>query len=91
MAQEIFKSPLTQAKALNPSLRDRWNKYIKYGIGSGTNVDKWNKEIEEIESQLPFADQKEHDRWLDLGVAWKGEPEWLDLTDELLKRAETKL
>lgn len=71
-----------------PTLRDRWNKYINEGIGSGDNVDYWNQELEDIETLLPFKDQKEHDTWLNQGAAWKGEPEWLDLTEQLIKKYE---
>ncbi len=72
----------------NLPLRDRWNRYINEGIGSGENIDYWNNEIMDIEKQLPFKDQPEHDKWLNMGATWMGEPEWLNMTDELLKRYE---
>lgn len=72
-------------EATQPSLKERFDKYIKYGF-SGKNVDKWNKEIEDIESQMPFKDKAEHDKWLDMSAAWKGEPEWLDMTYDIIKR-----
>lgn len=89
MAQ-VFKTPIEQAQNLTktPSTREKWNKYLKYGL-RGTNPKKWNSTIEEIESELPFANEIEHQKWIDLGSLWKGEPEWLNLTEELLKRQET--
>lgn len=86
-----FDNPKDKQNALNrldrvyPSLKDRFDKYIKYGF-RGNNVDKWNKEIEDIESQMPFKDKAEHDKWLDMSAAWKGEPEWLDMTYDIIKR-----
>ena len=71
-----------------PSLRERWNRYIDEGIGSGEDTDYWNQEIIDIESQLPFKDDEEHKRWSDQAATWMGEPEWLNLTDELIKRYE---
>lgn len=83
-----FKSPVDLANNIvEPSLRERWNKYLKYGM-RGTNPDKWNVEIQEIEKMLPFKDDAEHKLWLDRGTAWKGEPEWLDQTNELIDRYE---
>ena len=69
------------------NLRERWNDYIDFGIGDGERPEMWNDEIIDIEKQLPFKDQAEHDLWLNRGSAWKGEPEWLDQTEELLTRA----
>lgn len=80
---ETYRSPSLYIN--EPSLKDRFDKYIKYGF-SGKNVDKWNKEIEDIESQMPFKDKAEHDKWLDMSAAWKGEPEWLDMTYDIIKR-----
>lgn len=71
----------------NRTLRDRWNNYLDNGF-LGDNVDYWNNEAVEIEKQLPFKDQPEHDKWLNMGATWMGEPEWLNMTDELLKRYE---
>lgn len=87
MAQ-IFKNPLEQANSIAPeTTRSKWNRYFKHiGDGNPRTVDKYNKLIEEIESELPFKNQEEHDKWSNLGAAWKGEPEWLDLTDEILSR-----
>lgn len=70
-----------------PTLRERWNKYLKYGM-RGTNVDKWNKEMEYLDSKLPFKNKEEHDKWVQMGDVWKGDSEWLEMTDEILKRTE---
>lgn len=87
---QIFKSPLAQSESLMPSLRDRWNRYLDKGIGAGENIDYWNKEIEDIESKLPFENDEEHKKWLDLSATWKGEPEWPELTNKILDRIDNK-
>ena len=89
MAQ-TFKSPLDQANAIAPeTTRSKWNRYFKHiGDGNPRTIDKYNKLLGEIESELPFKDQAEHDHWLDLASLWKGEDEWPTLTEELIKRGE---
>lgn len=67
------------------TLRQRYNDYLRNGF-SGKNTDKWNKEIEFIESKLPFKDEQEHQKWLDMASNWKGEPEWINMTNELIDR-----
>ena len=87
MAQ-VFKSPLAQANALKPeTTRSKWNRYLKNGF-KGTNVDKYNALIGEIESELPFESEEQHQKWLDLGSTWTGEDEWPSLTESLLKVGE---
>lgn len=91
MAQEIFKSPLEQANALSKpeTLRHKWNRYMKNGFtGNPRTIDKYNKLFGEIESELPFVDQKEHENWSNLASLWKGEAEWPQLTEELISRSE---
>ena len=85
---EVFKNPAQQANDMaKKSLRERWNKYFKYGM-RGTNVDKWNKELEDIENELQFNDDEEHDKWLQMSDIWKGESEWPDMTSEIISRGE---
>ena len=67
------------------TLRQRYNEYLKNGF-SGKDIDKWNEEIEFIESKLPFKDEQEHQKWLDMASNWKGEPEWINMTNELIDR-----
>lgn len=91
MAQ-VFKNPMDQAKAMNPSTREKWNKYMRNGFtGNPRTIDKYNKLLGEIESELPFRDKAEHDKWLDLGSTWKGEAEWPDMTKMLLYRQENPI
>ena len=89
MAQ-VYKSPLEQSNALAPeSTRSKWNRYFKHiGDGNPRTVDKYNKLIEEIESELPFENEQEHQKWLDLGASWKGEDEWPQLTESIIARKE---
>lgn len=67
------------------NLRDRWNNYINEGF-EGVDTDYWNKEIADIESQLPFENEEEHKNWSNQGASWMGEPGWLDLTEKILGR-----
>lgn len=89
MAQ-VFKSPLDQANAIKPeTTRSKWNRYFKHiGDGNSRTVDKYNALIGEIESELPFESEEQHQKWLDLGSTWMGEDEWPALTESLLKTAE---
>lgn len=65
--------------------RQKWVEYLAHGF-DGNNVEYYNNLIMEIEQELPFKNQREHDKWLQLGMIWKGESEWLKLTETLLKR-----
>ena len=67
--------------------REKWKKYLDYGM-RGTNIDHWNKVYGQIESELPFESQAEHDAWLDKGSTWKGEPEWPEMTNKILDRID---
>jgi hypothetical protein len=89
MAQ-IYKNPLDQANAIAPeTTRSKWNRYFKHiGDGNPRTVDKYNALIGEIESELPFENEEQHQKWLDLGSNWNGEDEWPTLTETLLKTAE---
>lgn len=91
MANNVYKTPLAQANSIAPeTTRSKWNRYFKHiGDGNPRTVDKYNALISEIESELPFANEIEHQKWLDLGSNWNGEEEWPNLTEELLKRQES--
>ena len=84
----VYKSPLEQANAMAPeSTRSKWNRYFKHiGDGNPRTIDKYNKLIQEIESELPFENEEEHKKWLDLGATWNGEAEWPKLTEEIIGR-----
>ena len=68
--------------------RQKWNKYIACGF-NGDNIDYYNNLIMEIEQELPFKNEKEHQKWLDMGMTWTGEIEWLRLTEKILERLNT--
>lgn len=90
MAQKVFKSPLDQANSIAPeTTRSKWNRYFKHiGDGNPRTIDKYNALIGEIESELPFENEEQHQKWLDLGSNWNGEDEWPTLTETLLKTTE---
>ena len=71
------------------NLRERWEDYINYGVPHGSErlPELWNDEFVEIEKQLPFKDEEEHKKWSDQAATWMGEPEWLDMTEDLVTRA----
>lgn len=70
-----------------PSTRAKWDKYFRHiGDGNPRTIDKYNRLLGEIESELPFENQKEHDKWLDLGSTWTGEEEWPNMTEEIIGR-----
>ena len=83
-----FKTPVDLANNIvEPSLRERWNKYLKYGQ-RGSAIDKWNQEIQDIETLLPFKDQEEHDVWSNWGSDYRGSQDLLDLTNAIISRQE---
>ena len=85
----VFKTSIDQAKSMQktPSLRDRFNRYLNNGF-SGSDIDYWNEEIIDIENELPFENDEEHNKWLDLGSIWTGQAEWPQLTEKIIKRGE---
>ena len=91
MAQ-IYKNPLDQANSIAPeTTRSKWNRYFKHiGDGNPRTVDKYNALIGEIESELPFENEEQHQKWLDLGSNWNGEDEWPNLTEKLLTKLESQ-
>lgn len=87
---KVYKNPIDQSNALAPeSTRSKWNRYFKHiGDGNPRTVDKYNRLIEEIESELPFENEQEHQKWLDLGATWTGEEEWPNITNKALDRID---
>lgn len=85
-----FKSPLDQANSIMPeSTKSKWDRYFKHiGDGNPRTVDKYNKLIQEIESEMPFENEDEHKKWLDLGSTWTGESEWPDMTEKIIARLD---
>lgn len=81
------ENALRRLERVYPSTRAKWDKYIKNGF-KGTRTDYYNKLLEEIESELPFENEEEHKKWLDLGSTWMGEDEWPNLTEKLIGMAE---
>lgn len=80
---------LNRLDRVYPSTRSKWNRYFKHiGDGNPRTVDKYNRLLEEIESELPFENEDQHKKWLDLGSAWMGESEWPDMTKQLLYKQE---
>lgn len=71
----------------NKTTKEKWDEYINNGF-NGDNVEYYNNLIQEIENELPFKNQQEHDKWLDMGMSWNGEQEWLDMTEEIISRQD---
>lgn len=72
------------------SLRERWNNYFDYsGLGGESDeIDFWNNELIDIENQLPFKNQKEHNVWTDLSDEYSGGEDLPNLTSAILSRIE---
>lgn len=88
--ENLFFEPIRQKgqKHLDDAridLRNRFNKWLE-NYEKGENTDYWNDEIQEIENLMRFKNQEEHNKWLDLGSTWMGEPEWINLTNKILSR-----
>lgn len=73
-----------------PSTRQKWNNYFKHmGDGNPNTIDKYNKLLGEIESELPFKNDVEHDQWSQMLEVYKGEPEFDNMMEEILKRTDS--
>lgn len=75
----------SKIKLVERPLKEQWENYLDNGFNGELN-DYWKSELEEIENKLPFKNKSEHDHWLQLGLTWNGESEWLEFTDELIQR-----
>lgn len=88
MATFKAKNPNTLIDIMAPkTTRQKWDMYMK-NSWNGDDPAYYNRIYGEIEDELPFETQEEHDTWLDKGSTWMGEPEWPALTEKILKRGE---
>lgn len=86
-------NPVVQPKAAKPqpTIREQWDSWKRMkDTGSDYSIKKNNKLLNAVaEGIKPYVSPEEHDKWLDDGMGWKGEPQWLDKTDEYIKRVES--
>ena len=74
------------------TLKQKWDLYIALMVGGDTDtIEQSNNLIIEIEKELQFKNEKEHEEWLSLGQVWKGEEKWLKMTRRIIKRSENVL
>jgi hypothetical protein len=67
-----------------------YKKWKKYYLKDETqeNIDKSNETMIELEKAIPFKDEEEHNKWLDLGATFKFFEDFEDLTLSIIKRGE---
>lgn len=86
-------NPVAEPKAAKPkpTLREQWDSWKRMkDTGSDYSIKKNNRILNAVSEGIkPYVSPEEHDKWLDDGMAWKGEPQWLDKTDEYIKRVES--
>lgn len=62
------------------------NDFFKnYAFNGNVDVDKANSMLEDIEKDLPFRDEQEHQRWIDVVTTGTGE-QIEELTKEIANR-----
>lgn len=62
------------------------NDFFKnYAFSDNVDVDKVNSMLEDIEKDLPFRDEQEHQRWIDVVATGTGE-QIEELTKEIANR-----
>ena len=85
-------NPVAEPKAAKPkpTLREQWDSWKRMkDTGSDYSIKKNNRLLNAVaEGIKPYVSPEEHDKWLDDGMAWKGEPQWLDDTEKYLKRID---
>lgn len=81
----MAKTPTPIIEKLTPTLREQWDDYFKNSF-NGDDPHYYNGLIAEIEAQLPFENEEQHKKWLELGSAWRGEPEWPQMTNDLVDK-----
>lgn len=88
MATFRAKNPNTLIDIMAPkTTRQKWDMWLKNSF-NGDDPTYYNRIYGEIEDELPFETEEEHQNWLTQGDTWMGEPGWLDLTNKILKRGE---
>lgn len=91
-SEKMSEKEIVDAQKSKPKMttREKWDRYNKIGYtGDPKDIDESNQLMIEIEEELmPYMSDEEHEKWADMGATWTGEPEWLDKTEEYLKRVE---
>lgn len=74
------------------SLERLWERYVSLldAPQNGKTIDKENKLLEEIEKALPFKDQQEHQKWLEVSETFKFWEDFEELTLSIINRAENE-
>lgn len=64
-----------------------YKKWKKYFLKDATqeNIDKSNEAMIELEKAIPFKNEEEHNKWLDLGATFKFFEEFEELTVSIIK------
>lgn len=67
-----------------------YKKWKKYYLRDETqeNIDKSNEAMIELEQAIPFKDEEEHNKWLDLGATFKFFEDFEEMTLSIIKRGE---
>jgi len=91
MENYIFESELNKpTKPLKDmTIRELWNHYWNHEEW-GLDIEYFNGLVESIDQMLPYKNEEEHEKVLDMMSLYRGEPEFDDLMDEIIKRTETK-
>ena len=83
--RENALSRLNRVYPENRTTKERFDDYINFGF-KGDDIDYYNQEFADIESQLMFENDEERKKWGDMASTWMGEPEWIDLTNKIISR-----
>lgn len=74
------------------SLERLWERYSSSldEPQNNKNIERQNKLLEELENALPFKDQQEHEKWIDVLTTFKFWEDFEELTLSIINRAENE-
>lgn len=91
LADKIGNEENSMDKYKNMSLKEKWDAWKKFeNSGDEESIDEMNELAESIESELPFENEEEHQKWLDVYSSYKNVGEIDKLTAEIIGRKEEK-
>ena len=88
LGKSLFDVRGSQMKTSCRELKKLWKRYSKL-VGSDQSekvIDEENELIGEIEEKLPFKDEEEHQRWLDILFTYKFWEDFEEMTLMIIER-----
>ena len=89
MANYVHGKPNALIDLMAPkTTRQKYDMWFRNMHRHGEDPNYYNRIFEEIENELPFKDDVEHDKWSQMWEGYMGEPETEDFTNAILSRLD---